>query len=72
MLSRKGSGTGIWREQGGGPVWREEVDEIGALASPYQPIYEASIGPHQDEQAANAGPAYILVPEPPKTFRCVS
>ncbi len=40
---RGGSGTSIRREQDGGPVWWEEVDGIGALASPIQPSYAGFI-----------------------------
>ena len=43
-LGKEGSGTGTWREQDRGPVWREEVDGIGALASPIEPIYAGFIG----------------------------
>ena len=43
-LGKEGSGTGIWREQDGGPVSQTEVDGIGALASPIQPIYAGFIG----------------------------
>ena len=35
---------GIWGEQDGGPVSHTEVDGIGALASPIQPIYAGFIG----------------------------
>ena len=43
-LGEEGSGTGIWREKDGGPVSQTDVDGIGALASPIQPIYAGFIG----------------------------
>ena len=81
MVNRRTSsecraGKGAERGSGGsrmvGQCGRRTSVKLGHWPLPCQPIHEGFIDLLRDDQVVNIGPAKILLPKPPGTFRCVS